>query len=138
MTVPNLLGSRQPRVSGNDGPAHRARPEHHRAGHRQHAQRRRGQRSLRQTFFPNQDPIGKHFGLDLPEYNTAFEIVGVVRDAKYRDPGGPPQPMFYAPLAQHVTYDQPVMALIDHRTHYIGGAVLAVARKRPGDRSAHP
>ena len=42
-------------------------------------------------FFPDQDPIGKHFGLDMPEYNTAFEIVGVVRDAKYRDPGGPPQ-----------------------------------------------
>src|ERR1700692_3032250 len=75
-------------------------------------------------FFPNQDPIGKHFGLDLPKYNTSFEIVGVVRDAKYRDPGGVPKPMFYAPLAQHVVYDQPVLALIDHRTHYIGGAVL--------------
>jgi predicted permease len=75
-------------------------------------------------FFPNQDPIGKHFGLDLPEYNTAFEIVGVVRDAKYRDPGGPPHAMFYAPLAQHVIYNQPVMALVDHRTHYIGAAVL--------------
>ena len=30
-------------------------------------------------FFPNQDPIGKHFGLDLPEYSTTFEIVGVVK-----------------------------------------------------------
>jgi predicted permease len=75
-------------------------------------------------FFPNQDPVGKHFGLDMPQYNTSFEIVGVVRDAKYRDPGGPPRPMFYASLAQHVNYDQPVMALIDHRSHYIGGAVL--------------
>jgi predicted permease len=75
-------------------------------------------------FFPNQDPIGKHFGLDLPKYNTSFEIVGVVHDAKYRDPGGQPRPMFYAPLAQHVVYDQPVLALIDHRSHYIGGAVL--------------
>jgi len=75
-------------------------------------------------FFPSQDPIGKHFGLDLPEYNTTFEIVGVVRDAKYRDPGGPPRPMFYAPLTQHVTYNQPIMALIDHRSHYISGAVL--------------
>jgi predicted permease len=75
-------------------------------------------------FFPNQDPIGKHFGLDLPEYNTAFEIVGVVRDAKYRDPGGTPRPMFYAPLAQHVVYDQPVLAGVDHRSHYISGAVL--------------
>jgi predicted permease len=75
-------------------------------------------------FFPNQDPIGKHFGLDLPEYNTTFEIVGVVRDAKYRDPGGAPRPMFYAPLAQHVVYDQPVLAGVDHRSHYISGAVL--------------
>jgi ABC-type antimicrobial peptide transport system permease subunit len=32
--------------------------------------------------------------------------------------------MFYAPLAQHVVYDQPVLGLVDHRTHYIGGAVL--------------
>jgi predicted permease len=75
-------------------------------------------------FFPNQDPIGKHFGLDLPEYNTTFEIVGVVRDAKYRDPGGTPRPMMYAPLAQHVVYDQPVLAGVDHRSHYISGAVL--------------
>jgi predicted permease len=75
-------------------------------------------------FFPNQDPIGKHFGLDLPAYNTSFEIVGVVRDAKYRDPGGTPRPMMYAPLAQHVVYDQPVLALVDHRSHYISGAVL--------------
>jgi predicted permease len=75
-------------------------------------------------FFPNQDPVGKHFGLDMPQYNTSLEIVGVVRDAKYRNPGGAPRPMFYAPLAQHVVYDHPMMALIDHRSHYIGGAVL--------------
>ncbi len=37
-------------------------------------------------FFPGQDAIGKHFGLDIPEYSTAFEIVGIVRDAKYRTP----------------------------------------------------
>src|ERR1700749_1832341 len=32
--------------------------------------------------------------------------------------------MFYAPVSQHVTYEQGVMALVDHRSHYIGGAVL--------------
>ncbi len=83
-------------------------------------------------FFPDQDAIGKHFGLDLPKYNTSFEIVGVVRDAKYRDPGGKPQPMFYASLAQYVHYDQPVLALIDHRTHYIGGAVLQLRGSASG------
>jgi predicted permease len=75
-------------------------------------------------FFPNQDAIGKHFGLDLPQYSTAFEIVGIVRDAKYQNPGRAPRAMFYAPLAQRVAYDQPVMALIDHRSHYIEAAVL--------------
>jgi predicted permease len=75
-------------------------------------------------FFPDQDPIGKHFGLDLPQYSRSFEIVGVVHDAKYRDPGGPIRPMFYAPLSQHITYDQTVMSLVDHRSNYVGGAVL--------------
>jgi hypothetical protein len=40
--------------------------------------------------------------------------------------------MFYAPLAQHVVYDQPVLALIDHRTHYIGGAVLRLRASAMG------
>ena len=83
-------------------------------------------------FFPDQDPIGKHFGLDMPEYNTAYEIVGIVRDAKYSNPSRPPHPMFFAPLAQHVTYDQPVMALVDHRSHYITGAVLELRGSAEG------
>jgi macrolide transport system ATP-binding/permease protein len=33
-------------------------------------------------FFPNQDPIGRRFGLDEPEYSGTFEIVGVFRDFK--------------------------------------------------------
>ncbi len=40
-------------------------------------------------FFHGQDPIGKHFGLDMPEYNKTFEIVGIVRDSKYADPQPP-------------------------------------------------
>ena len=83
-------------------------------------------------FFPDQDPIGKHFGLDMPEYNTAYEIVGIVRDAKYMNPSRPARPMFFAPLAQHVTYDQPVMALVDHRSHYITGAVLELRGSADG------
>jgi predicted permease len=86
-------------------------------------------------FFSNQDALGKHFGLDMPQYSTTFEIVGIARDAKYRDPGGPPQRMFYAPLAQHVAYDAPIMALIDHRSHYIGGAVLELRGSTDGMES---
>jgi predicted permease len=77
-----------------------------------------------ERFFPGQEPLGKHFGLDMPQYSTTFEVVGIVRDAKYVDPSKPARPMLFLPLAQHATYDQPIMALLEHRSHYIGGAVL--------------
>jgi ABC-type lipoprotein release transport system permease subunit len=68
----------------------------------------------------------------MPEYNTAYEIVGIVRDAKYMNLNRPAHSMFFAPLAQHVTYDQPVMALVDHRSHYITGAVLELRGSSEG------
>ena len=83
-------------------------------------------------FFSGQDPIGRRFGLDLPKYNTTFQIVGVVADAKYRDPRGDPHPMFFAPLAQYAHYDQPLMQMVDHRVHYISGAVLEMKGKTTG------
>jgi predicted permease len=83
-------------------------------------------------FFPGQDAIGKHFGLDMPEYSTAFEIVGISRDAKYMSPSRPAHPMMFAPLAQHVTYNQPVMELVEHHSHYITGAVLELRGSTEG------
>ncbi len=87
-------------------------------------------------FFQGQDPLGKHFGLDMPEYSTSYEIVGVVGDAKYSDARNAAHPMFFASLAQHVTYDQPIMALVDHRSHYITGAVLKLKGNSLGLESA--
>ncbi len=37
-------------------------------------------------FFPKEDPIGRHFGIFDQKYAGAFEIVGIVADAKYTDP----------------------------------------------------
>ena len=80
------------------------------------------------TFFkPGEDPIGAHFGLDLPRYGSTFEIVGVVGNARYgwdfanREP---PRPLFFVPLAQRNHYDDAIMQSLDDRTHYIEGAVL--------------
>jgi predicted permease len=83
--------------------------------------------SFVRRFFKNgEEPLGAHFGLDLPQYSSTFEIVGVVADAKYNDPANrrDPRPMFFVPLAQHVHYDQPLMQWIDDRTHFIESAVL--------------
>jgi predicted permease len=86
-------------------------------------------------FKPGEDPIGQHFGLDLPRYGGTYEIVGVVRNAKYNDLAGvdPPRPLFFVPLAQHVKYeDGSMMGRIDDMTHYIEGAVLQVRGSTEG------
>src|SRR5207248_2571869 len=51
-------------------------------------------------FFPNQDPIGKHFGVGSPQYSGSFEIVGVFSDFKMTDPRREVRPLFFRPLSQ--------------------------------------
>jgi len=51
-------------------------------------------------FFPNEDPIGRHFGMDDPSHSGDYEIVGIVEDAKYQDTRGPAYAMFFLPLLQ--------------------------------------
>lgn len=68
-------------------------------------------------YFPHEDPIGKHFGLDATRYATTFEIVGVVRDAKYVDPNQPARPMFLVPLKQWATYKEPQMSQFEAASH---------------------
>ena len=61
---------------------------------------------VKRFFKGDEDPIGQHFGLDMPENAGTFEIVGVVRDAKFAGFAldRPARPMFYVPLAQNVPY----------------------------------
>jgi predicted permease len=82
-------------------------------------------------FYPNEDPIDKHFGLDLPKYSGTFRIVGVMNDAKFSNPRREARPMFYASLAQWSKYDEEIMQKLDRRTHYISG-ILLVTRTPPG------
>jgi predicted permease len=54
---------------------------------------------LAQMFWPQQDPIGK--GIRLPDADKLVaEVIGVVRDVKYRDLRGEAGPMFYRPVLQ--------------------------------------
>jgi predicted permease len=81
---------------------------------------------VKRFFKPSEEPLGAHFGLDLPQYSNTYEIVGIVRNAKYSDPAStePTRPLFFVPLAQRVHYDAALMQSIDDETHYIEGAVL--------------
>jgi predicted permease len=51
-------------------------------------------------YFPNEDPMGQHFGMDDPSHSGDYEVVGVVKDAKYQDTRGPAYAMFFLPLLQ--------------------------------------
>ncbi len=51
-------------------------------------------------FFPNQDPMGKHFGQGDPSHAGDFEIVGIVADAKYAEAREDVWPTFFRPLLQ--------------------------------------
>ena len=54
---------------------------------------------LARMFWPEQDPIGK--GVRLPDSgNPLAEVVGLVKDVKYRDLRGDTEPMFYRPFCR--------------------------------------
>jgi macrolide transport system ATP-binding/permease protein len=51
-------------------------------------------------FLPNQNPIGRHFGIGGAGNDGELEIVGVVESAKYESPREEPTPMAFLPLLQ--------------------------------------
>jgi predicted permease len=80
---------------------------------------------VKRFFKPGEDPLGAHFGFDLPKNSSTFEIVGVVRNANYTDvTSHEKRPLFFVPLAQHVHYDAPLLQVVDDSSHDVEGAVL--------------
>jgi predicted permease len=60
--------------------------------------------ALANKFFSNQDPLGGHLGF-VDGHAGDYEIVGIVKDTKYRNPTVPAVPMFFIPLLQTVKYE---------------------------------
>jgi predicted permease len=81
--------------------------------------------AFRKKFFPHEDPIGQHFGIYENEDRGAYEIVGVVANAKYADPHEAAKAMFFEPLAQwqHSLKD-PIFVNLETQTHYITAVVM--------------
>jgi predicted permease len=76
-------------------------------------------------YFPKEDPIGKHFGLNKASNAGNYEIVGVVEDAKYGDARAPAHPFFFLPFLQHPKGEPSYMV----RSQYAGDIELRVAGK---------
>jgi predicted permease len=92
---------------------------------------------VKRFFKANEDPLGQHFGLDLPENTGTFRIVGIARDAKFAGWGlmRPARPMFYVPLAQNADYKNELMKKLELRSHFIRGMML-VTNVPPGPLQA--
>ncbi len=75
-------------------------------------------------FFPKEDPIGRHFGIFDQKYAGAFEIVGIVADAKYSDPHDNIRPMYFRPLTQQLSVSEPDAAMAEGRSLYINSVTL--------------
>jgi predicted permease len=77
-------------------------------------------------YFPNEDPIGRHFGVYDREDLGAYEIVGVVADAKYKQPRENAQAMFFGPLSQwQHNLKNPTAINLETQTHYITSVVMS-------------
>jgi MacB-like periplasmic core domain/FtsX-like permease family len=56
--------------------------------------------ALVRKFFPDRSGIGEHLGSEVAKADE-YEIVGVVRDARYNELGEKTPPMLYLPVAQN-------------------------------------
>jgi hypothetical protein len=88
---------------------------------------------VRRFFKSDEDPIDRHFGLDLPENARTYRIVGIVRDAKFAgfQLDRPARPMFFVHLAQTVDYANPIMKRLEFQSHFVRGLLL-VTNTPPG------
>ena len=73
-------------------------------------------------FFPKDDPIGRHFGFDVPGHSGDYEVVGVVKTTRYRSPNDrqyPQNPMFFVHYFQTVHYDRPSFETMEAQSEYV-------------------
>jgi predicted permease len=76
-------------------------------------------------FFHNQDPIGRHFGIDFPQYSGSFQIVGVFRDFKINNPKESVHPVFLRLMTQRFTgYTEPEMTTIETQSMFMGAMII--------------
>jgi len=79
-------------------------------------------------FFPNEDPIGRHFGVYDHKYAGAFEIIGIVANAKYNNPRDDFRPMYFRPLNQELPVSEANAAMAEGRSLYINSVTLYFKR----------
>jgi predicted permease len=75
-------------------------------------------------FFPNQDPIGQHFGIDFPQFSGSWQIVGVFADFKLNNPRSNIRPVYLRPLSQKLAYNMSQMDSGETQSMFIDSIIL--------------
>ncbi len=81
-------------------------------------------------FFPNQDPLGKRFGLGGAAHRADYQIAGIVENVRFRNLRRPTPAMFFVPLLQMSAAEWADSARA--RSNVIGNIELHVAGNPPG------
>jgi len=84
-------------------------------------------------FFPDQDPIGKHFGVGSVQDSGAFEIAGVFANFKMTDPRRvEPSPLFFRPLSQQFHgYKEPDFDAAEKSSMFLNFIILDFTQAAP-------
>jgi predicted permease len=83
-------------------------------------------------FFPNQNPVGQHFGIDDVKYSGSWEIVGVFADFKFNDPREPTRPVYLRPLAQRFTgYTEEMFKTGETQSMFLNAIILEFNSPQP-------
>jgi macrolide transport system ATP-binding/permease protein len=83
-------------------------------------------------FYPNEDPIGKHFGIDDPKYSGSFQIVGVFKDFKINNPSRDSRAVFLRPLTQQYTgYKEPEMISTESSSMQMNAMIIGFNAPQP-------
>ncbi len=80
--------------------------------------------------FPNEDPLGKRFGLGDVKHQADYQIVGVVESVRFRNPRRAAPPMFFVPLLQMSAEEWTNNT--KSRSNLIGNIELHVSNPPPG------
>jgi macrolide transport system ATP-binding/permease protein len=79
-------------------------------------------------FFPNQDPIGRHFGRERAKYSSEYEIAGVFSDFVLTDPRAESKPLFLVPSTQrYAGYTDAEDDAAEKASMFLNSVVLQVA-----------
>jgi len=83
-------------------------------------------------FFANQNPVGQHFGIDLPKYSGSYEIIGVFANFKLNNPRDEVRAVYLRPITQRYPgFTEPDMKGTETDSMFMNAMIVKFNRPQP-------